>query len=296
MKRAKLRSRLNISGKVFERLTALHEVPTISGHPIWQCKCSCGKEKLVLQPCLVEGTVRSCGCLKNEDRFTESELKARAAARAAFKDKTPKRKEQKRLSQMKYAVSDKAIFAAFHRWAKKRKNKLLITDEQLLKFREAPCSSCGKNIEGAGNSFILIRPRGPIEPTNMIPMCGICKLIKPKEQFDPIKFVKEVARRFWKKTPMASIAKQKARKSRGRYECNICKNLFSEKEVQLDHVEPVVDPIVGYIDLETWCRRLLCDDSNLQYLCKLCHSNKTGQENKTRINSKLKKDRKNGKT
>jgi hypothetical protein len=35
-------------------------------HSIWYCKCKCGKKVKVLQPHLVTGRTKSCGCLKIE--------------------------------------------------------------------------------------------------------------------------------------------------------------------------------------------------------------------------------------
>lgn len=244
---------------------------------------------------LRNGNTKSCGCLKREKdekaRLTLEERRSRRAARAKIKDKTPARRLDKNAAQMRYTVTPKAILAAFHRWAKKRKNKLELTDEQLMEFRKLPCHKCDKTIEGAGNSFLLINGRGPIKLANMLPTCGICKLIKPKEKFDPIAFAKQIMRRWWKKTPMVSITKQKARKSRGQYECAHCLQLFSEKYTNIDHISPVVDPTVGFIDLDTFCRRLFCDDSNLQLLCLDCHSKKTMLENSLREKTKKEKDK-----
>lgn len=57
----------NISGKQFGRLTALE--PTnkrVGGSVVWKCRCECGNETEVSYNSLVQGNVRSCGCLKTE--------------------------------------------------------------------------------------------------------------------------------------------------------------------------------------------------------------------------------------
>lgn len=56
--------RRDLSGRTFGRLTALE----VSGRDawkryIWRCKCSCGTVKSVPSRHLVQGLVRSCGCL-----------------------------------------------------------------------------------------------------------------------------------------------------------------------------------------------------------------------------------------
>jgi len=198
----------------------------------------------------------------------------------------PERKKQKAEAQLRYQITDKAAIAQFRRWLRKQKKEVLLTEEQVLELRKKNCHKCGNHIPRTGICFSVIDKKLPIDIKNVVPTCGICKLIKPKESFDPIEFAKNTIRRAWKKTPMASIARQRANKAIGKYECNICKNWFSPKKIHLDHIEPVVDPLIGYIDLDTWVKRLLCDENNLQYLCKPCHTQKTNKENSERRNKK----------
>ena len=62
------------------------------------------------------------------------------------------------------------------------------------------------------------------------------------------------------------------------FECSSCKESFPAKEVQVDHIEPVVDPKVGFVDWDTFISRLFCEAENLQVLCKPCHLSKTKLE------------------
>lgn len=56
---------IDITGKVFGRLTALHVVTGAS--PVrWLCQCSCGRTKTIYGANLRRGTTRSCGCLTRE--------------------------------------------------------------------------------------------------------------------------------------------------------------------------------------------------------------------------------------
>ena len=78
------------------------------------------------------------------------------------------------------------------------------------------------------------------------------------------------------------------------YTCNSCKEDFPAKEVQVDHIEPVVDSKQGFKTWDVFIDRLYCDKENLQVLCKSCHSSKTLTEKKERTSAskKPKKSRK----
>ena len=57
----------DISGQRFGRLTAIKTTGTTKNRQtIWLCKCDCGNETVSTSSNLVYGTMRSCGCLKNE--------------------------------------------------------------------------------------------------------------------------------------------------------------------------------------------------------------------------------------
>jgi 5-methylcytosine-specific restriction endonuclease McrA len=75
---------------------------------------------------------------------------------------------------------------------------------------------------------------------------------------------------------------KKINKNSGRmaahYECASCHELFPNNEVQVDHIEPIVDPKVGFVSWDLFIENLFCSTSNLQVLCKWCHSKKTKEE------------------
>ena len=68
------------------------------------------------------------------------------------------------------------------------------------------------------------------------------------------------------------------------YTCAECKLEFPAKEVQVDHIDPVVVPSEGFVSWDKFISRLFCDKQNLQVLCKPCHKNKTAEEKKERHN------------
>jgi 5-methylcytosine-specific restriction endonuclease McrA len=70
--------------------------------------------------------------------------------------------------------------------------------------------------------------------------------------------------------------------------CAYCCTLFDKNEVQVDHIDPVVDPKSGFVDWNTYIKRLLYvdGDTDLQVLCKQCHKKKTNKEGKIRRRNK----------
>lgn len=72
----------------------------------------------------------------------------------------------------------------------------------------------------------------------------------------------------------------KSGRSAKHFMCNGCKVDFPSKDVQVDHVDPVVDPKVGFVNWDTFIKRLFCPVENLQVLCTVCHKAKTKEERK----------------
>lgn len=66
------------------------------------------------------------------------------------------------------------------------------------------------------------------------------------------------------------------------YTCASCARLFTAKGVEVDHIEPVVDPKTGFTTWDNYISRLFCSTDNLQVLCKPCHKLKTLSEKKSR--------------
>jgi 5-methylcytosine-specific restriction endonuclease McrA len=89
----------------------------------------------------------------------------------------------------------------------------------------------------------------------------------------------------WKALKAASLGRLINKRS-GRlaehYRCAECLEPFVARDVQVDHINPVVDPAKGFEDWPTYMERLYCEADNLQVLCKPCHKDKTNAERKER--------------
>jgi len=88
--------------------------------------------------------------------------------------------------------------------------------------------------------------------------------------------------RWWK--PITECKKKAKRVYKGsnkrqkfEYKCNVCKNHFSDKETQVDHIIPVGTLKSGK-DLELFVENLFCEINNLQVICTTCHNKKTQSE------------------
>lgn len=71
------------------------------------------------------------------------------------------------------------------------------------------------------------------------------------------------------------------------YKCNQCKNDFPQKEVEVNHILPVI-PVTGFTTWDETIARMFCEKSGLEVCCKPCHKIITKQENEERkSNGKL---------
>lgn len=85
----------------------------------------------------------------------------------------------------------------------------------------------------------------------------------------------------WEALKNACIGK-KLNKATGKlvfhYKCAACSRLFKAVDVQVDHIEPVVDTAAGFRGWDEYINRMFCEADKLQVLCKECHSIKTANE------------------
>lgn len=100
-------------------------------------------------------------------------------------------------------------------------------------------------------------------------------------------FIRNALRNANKRYPprFEALAKAKHKVDWGRiktaYKCAKCKQLFSAKEVEVDHIVPA-GSLKCYADLPSFVERMFCEVDGLQVLCKSCHKDKTAAERKAR--------------
>lgn len=82
-----------------------------------------------------------------------------------------------------------------------------------------------------------------------------------------------------------------ARVKRGVYKCEECLKEVPatlppeegktrrRKNIVADHIDPIVNPSVGFVDWNTWIDRAFVELDGYQALCLNCHAEKTRKEN-----------------
>lgn len=92
--------------------------------------------------------------------------------------------------------------------------------------------------------------------------------------------------RWWK--PISQVKYESRRPYSGpnkrqkfEYECNECHTWHMEKNINVDHIIPAGE-LNSYEDVPAFIKRLFCEKSGLQVLCKKCHDKKTQEEKSER--------------
>jgi 5-methylcytosine-specific restriction endonuclease McrA len=75
---------------------------------------------------------------------------------------------------------------------------------------------------------------------------------------------------------------EKTKRLSAHYLCNKCKKEFPTSEVNVDHINPIVNPEEGFVSWDKFIENLFCSKDNLQILCSKCHDAKTREENSLR--------------
>lgn len=101
-------------------------------------------------------------------------------------------------------------------------------------------------------------------------------------------FVKGNLRRVTSKWAPISDTLKEARTRRGFYLCNGCKEEVPAsirndagkrvKNAIVDHINPIIDPDVGWVSWDETINRMFSERDNLQILCNDCHTVKTNLE------------------
>ena len=66
------------------------------------------------------------------------------------------------------------------------------------------------------------------------------------------------------------------------YKCAGCLNEFPGKEIAMDHIQPIVEPGVGFVNWDVYMQRMWVPVEQWQPLCKECHTKKSSLERQER--------------
>jgi len=94
-------------------------------------------------------------------------------------------------------------------------------------------------------------------------------------------FIRNGLRTLSVKWPPRQAAKVAARVERGVYMCkgfNKRAHKVRARDIQLDHIVPVIEIGVGHTTWDKYINRLFCEEERFQVLCKECHKRKTKNE------------------
>ncbi len=100
-------------------------------------------------------------------------------------------------------------------------------------------------------------------------------------------FIRNQIRGATKRWNPVHVVMKAANRGRGLYECNGChevvpvtvrKDGARVKNVFVDHIDPVVDPLVGFVSFDEYIKRMFVEREGLQVLCSDCHTIKTNNE------------------
>ena len=67
--------------------------------------------------------------------------------------------------------------------------------------------------------------------------------------------------------------------------CAQCAGEFVASDIQVDHINPIIDPETGFTSWDDVVNNMFCEKENLQCLCKACHKNKTAGERQRKSNA-----------
>jgi 5-methylcytosine-specific restriction endonuclease McrA len=116
---------------------------------------------------------------------------------------------------------------------------------------------------------------------------------KTKRKWNEDSAIRSAIRRVFSRSPVVMEVLNGGRRTKPRYkkdgtrhkvdavefQCQVCLNWVGRNFIEVDHKIPVVDIQTGFIDLNTYKKRLFCSKENLQRICDACHQKKSNAEN-----------------
>jgi len=100
-------------------------------------------------------------------------------------------------------------------------------------------------------------------------------------------FITSALRRASSRWAPKFTSKKNARTARNTYTCSLCSKSVGNKDIKVDHIQPVVDPLKGWVSWDSFIERLFVEKEGYQAICVTCHSIKTSEERLVRKAAKL---------
>jgi hypothetical protein len=104
-----------------------------------------------------------------------------------------------------------------------------------------------------------------------------------RRQFSRSPIVREVLMKVRREVPRFCKDGSRAKKDAVQYLCSVCGQWTKSTAVAVDHITPVIDVQVGFVDWNQFIARLFCGSENLQVICDTCHDTKTQSERIARL-------------
>ena len=73
------------------------------------------------------------------------------------------------------------------------------------------------------------------------------------------------------------------------HRCSLCGELFPQNKMHADHIDPVVDPAVGFTTWDEYVRRMFVEVDGYQAICHDCHKLKIAKERVIRTEANRKR-------
>lgn len=154
-----------LNGRKFGRLTVLtYAGQDKSGSRMWECRCECGKIKIIRGQSIKRGITKSCGCLQKEVLV-------------------------KMLTKPKGVASFNYLFSKYKREAKRRGIGFKLDEGFFRVITKMNCFYCGKkpsqksgqrkfNGHYIFNGIDRLNSKSGYTKDNCVPACGDCNLAK----------------------------------------------------------------------------------------------------------------------
>lgn len=124
----------------------------------------------------------------------------------------------------------------------------------------------------------------------LLTISNVQNLMKPPKtrcgglwtEADFTSFIKSALRRATGRWAPKHKCKKDARIARNQYRCALCSHIVGNKDLAIDHIKPVVDPVRGFVSWDEYIARMFCEQDGFRAICKDCHDNVTASQREIR--------------